>query len=264
MSNLVQVKKILSAGEMVLAEGAAHGADPKKMQAIAVAAIGRDTNLQRCEPVALAQAIAQSMQLGLNIGLSGEAYLVPYGRRAQLIIGYRGLVKLARQSGSIVDVRAFEVRENDDLSVTYDGPRVNFSFAPAGEGNPFAKRGDVVGYCAVAYWVNGHITVETMTPEDIDTIRRAAKSGNSGPWKSHYSEMAKKTVLRRMCKSLPMSSDVTEALGRLDAEGFTFGETFHDKRKREAQEQGYSFDAVFSDDSEEVVEVPFEDDVIEP
>jgi recombination protein RecT len=48
----------------------------------------------------------------------GEAYLVPYKETCQLIPGYQGLMKLARNSGLVEDIYAHEVRAKDRFEMT--------------------------------------------------------------------------------------------------------------------------------------------------
>lgn len=59
----------------------------------------------------------QSAQLGLEPGSAlGQAYLVPYGNQCQLILGYRGMIDLARRSGQVLSLSAFAVHEGDEFS----------------------------------------------------------------------------------------------------------------------------------------------------
>ena len=61
-------------------------------------------------------AVMQSAQLGLEPGSAlGQAYLVPYGKECQLILGYRGMIDLARRSGQVLSLNAYAVREGDDF-----------------------------------------------------------------------------------------------------------------------------------------------------
>ena len=46
----------------------------------------------------------------------------------------------------------------------------------------------------------------------MDAIRNQSKSKNNGPWVTHYEEMAKKTVLRKLFKWLPCSVEMQKAV----------------------------------------------------
>jgi recombination protein RecT len=74
--------------------------------------------LARCTPESFLGALLTASQLGLEAGPTGEAYFVPYGQVCTFIPGYRGLIKLARQSGQVSDIYAEIVYENDEFDVT--------------------------------------------------------------------------------------------------------------------------------------------------
>jgi recombination protein RecT len=70
---------------------------------------------------------------------------------------------------------------------------------------------------AVAYIKDmSHPRVEVMSRADVDAImgRSAAAKGKSSPWGTDYSEMARKTVLKRLCKTLPLSPEIAEHINR--------------------------------------------------
>lgn len=56
--------------------------------------------------------------------------------------------------------------------------------------------------------------IEVMTREQVDGIRARAKAGKSGPWVTDYSEMARKTVLKKICKTLPLAVSVQSAIAK--------------------------------------------------
>jgi len=55
-----------------------------------------------------------------------------------------------------------------------------------------------------------------MTREEVEGIQKRSKSANNGPWKSDWAEMAKKTVVRRLSKMLPLSSEIMRHVERDD------------------------------------------------
>ena len=59
---------------------------------------------------------------------------------------------------------------------------------------------------------SGEKSREVMSVEDVLAIKARSRSGNSGPWVSDFSEMAKKTVIRRHSKRLPLSTDIDGVL----------------------------------------------------
>jgi recombination protein RecT len=154
------------------------------------------------------KATIVAAELGLTPGsLLGEAYFVPFGNEVQLIPGYKGLIKLARQSGEVLSISAYVVDESDFFEVELGlEPRVIHRPNLQGRVNRLKA------VYAVAKLADGGHAFEFMLPHDIDAIRVRSKGASSGPWKTDYYEMAKKTVLKRLLKLLALSTDKGDAL----------------------------------------------------
>ena len=184
---------------------------------IAIAAASRNPQLLACTPQSLALSLMGAAQLGLEAGSPlGSAYLVPFRNKngnyeATLIIGYRGLIELARRSGEISMIEAHVVHENDTFTCRF-GMEPVLEHEPCWTGEP----GDVIAAYAVAKLTDGSTQVEVMTRAQIDAIKNRSRAGRSGPWVSDYPEMARKTVVRRLAKYLPLSVELARALD-LDA-----------------------------------------------
>jgi len=129
------------------------------------------------------------------------AYLVPRGGAICLDISYRGLIKIATDSGSVKWAKAELVYSGDEF--IYKGP----SQQPEHNADPFSKeRGDVVGVYCVAKTHDGDFLVETMTIDELTKIRdEASAAASKGPWKTYFGEMCKKCVIKRAQKTWPMS-----------------------------------------------------------
>jgi recombination protein RecT len=182
--------------------------NPDRMARIVTTEVRKVPALLNCDPISLFGAVIQCSQLGLEPGNGlGHAYLLPYGRQVQLIIGYRGMIDLARRSGQIISLSAHVVRENDTFEFAY-GLNETLHHVPAKQ-----ARGDVVAAYAVAKLKDGGHQFEVMWRDDIDAIRAQSKASKSGPWVTHYEEMARKTVVRRLFKYLPVSIEIQQAVG---------------------------------------------------
>jgi len=158
--------------------------------------------------------VVEASQLGLEPdGVLGHAYLVPFNNRktgqreAQLIPGYKGLVELSRRSGNLSTIYAHVVHERDQYRFCY-GLTPTLEHTPTGEPDP----GPIVAAYAVAHLRDGGVQFEWLWKKEIDGIRAQSKAGSSGPWVTHYDEMAKKTALRRLCKLLPVSVELQRAV----------------------------------------------------
>lgn len=191
---------------------------------ILMTTVQRTPKLLDCTRETLFGAIMQASQLGLEPdGVLGQAYLVPYNNRkkgtveCQLIPGYKGLIKLAYQSGEVVSIRARVVREKDKFSYAY-GLNERLEHEP----HRGADAGALVAVYAVAK-TKGDSEPQFLVMEkhEVDEVRDRSRASNDGPWVTDYPEMAKKTVLRRLCKLLPASvekDNLAKALQLAEAE----------------------------------------------
>ena len=51
-----------------------------------------------------------------------------------------------------------------------------------------------------------------LTKAQVETFRSRSRAKDSGPWVTDYSAMARKTVIRQICKSLPRSAQLARAV----------------------------------------------------
>jgi recombination protein RecT len=185
-------------------------------------AVMREPKLLNCDPRVVYREVCKIAALGLVLDPQlGEAYLIVDRKNdVQARIGYRGLIKLVRQSGDVATVYAHDICENDETAIEL-GTSKSIVHKP-----DFMKpRGNVGAFYAVVVFKDGVTDFDVMTINEVHAIRdrsdawRAFKANfiKSTPWSTDEGEMSKKTVLRRLCKRLPMSPDLAEAL-RLEDE----------------------------------------------
>ena len=175
----------------------------ERLMKVAVGAMMKSPNLQKCTPSSLLNCFIGAAEVGLEPGgVLGHAYLVPYGDTATMIIGYRGLIELMRRTGELASIRCVVVHEKDTFKLT-EGIEQTIKHEPflAGDAGPLK-----FAYC-VAKLKDGSVQVELMTRHQIEEIRKRSRAGQSGPWVTDFEEMAKKTVLRRAAKYLPVASE---------------------------------------------------------
>lgn len=192
---------------------------PERIVQVASTLVYRTPALQKCDPNSILSAVIQAAELGLDISPAmGEAYLIPrWNAKAgvtecQFQPGYKGLIKLARQSGQVALLQARLVREGERFEYRYT-PDLEFLHEPHVTGDA-----PVVAVYAYAKLASGDTVIEVMTVEEVEAIRQRAQAGKSGPWVTDWNEMAKKTVLKRICKSLPRSLDLARAIEADDSD----------------------------------------------
>lgn len=200
--------------------------NPDRMTRIALTAFRMNPRLAECDPRSVFAAIVQSSQLGLEVGLMGEAHLVPFKNECQLIPGYTGLIKLARQSGFVQDIYAHEVRMNDQFNLNL-GLERSLEHVPMQGSCGFPatdeERGPIAGFYAVGVFKDGSRTFVAMGVTEVERIRdnsrgyqAAKRSKKDSVWDSDFTAMGLKTAIRRLCKYLPKSPELATALS-LDA-----------------------------------------------
>lgn len=180
---------------------------PDRMLRIVLTTVQRTPKLLECTRESLLGCIVQCAQLGLEPdGLLGHAYLIPFFNNrqnrmeCQLIVGYKGLLKLARQSGEIASISARVVHEKDVFEFEY-GLQEKLRHIPSMEEDP----GQLIYAYAIFRLKDGASHFDVMSIREIEAIKKRSKSSGSGPWVTDFEEMAKKTVLRRASKMSPAS-----------------------------------------------------------
>lgn len=176
------------------------GAD--RLARIAYTTIRSNPKLLTCSMGSLMGAVMQAAQLGLEPNMIGQCYILPYKNEARFIIGYRGMIDLARRSGNIKTIYAHIVKENDEFEYEY-GLEQKLRHKPV-----LIDRGPLIGAYMVAKFKDGGYYFEFMPKSEIEKRRKRSPAGNNGPWVTDYEEMAKKTVIRHGFKYLPVSIEI--------------------------------------------------------
>lgn len=70
-----------------------------RMARIALTCFRSNPKLGQCDPRSVFAAVIMASQLGLEPGIGGSAFLIPYGRECQFVPGWQGLVDLASRAG---------------------------------------------------------------------------------------------------------------------------------------------------------------------
>lgn len=199
----------------------------ERFRTVALHAVTSNPRLMESDPASIFEAIRDSATLGLEPnGLMGEGYVLPYrdkktGRTlAQFQVGWRGLLKLIRRSNGIASIDAQCVYERDTFDVDLGSePRVVHK--PS-----LTERGNRVGAYAVCRLSSGELVIEWMPNAEIEMVRRSSKSKDNGPWVDWPDEMARKTVLKRIAKRLPLAHVAERAL-ELEAQADSLADDQH-------------------------------------
>lgn len=213
-SPIASVRALLEKSKVQIQMALPKHMNAERMMRIALTSVQRTPALLECAPITLLGAIIQAAQLGLEPdGVTGQAYLIPFNNKkknrkeVQFIPGYRGLIALARRSGEILSIEARVVYEKDDFKFQY-GLHQELDHKPTTS----EDTGEPIYFYAIARMKDGGAQFDVMTKREVDAIRARSKAADYGPWVTDYDEMGKKTVIRRLCKLLPVSIELQKAI----------------------------------------------------
>ena len=188
---------------------------PIEMVRMTMLAVADSPTVQRCAKASIFQSVMKAAEMKLVFTKQlGEAYLVPFFSKkdgaylCEMVVGYRGLMKLAYQSGAVESIYANLVHESDGFSVEM-GTSPGIRHKRFTGGHP----GAVVGAYAVC-WMKGAArpVFEYMSIDELESVRGRSKAKDGGPWVTDTGEMYRKTVLRRLCKHLPMCTEASKSV----------------------------------------------------
>jgi recombination protein RecT len=187
---------------------AALGGDAQKIQrwkTLLMMEINRKPDLAKCDPGSLIASMLEAAQFGLEFGPKQHSYLVPYDGKCTFQPGYRGLVHLAKRSGEVKHIYAEVVLAKDQFDQVL-GLNKDLTHIPAK-----GERGPMTDVYAVVKYADGSDDFEVMTKAQVEHIKGKSKS-KTGPWSTDYDEMAKKAVIKRLCKRLDISVELAGAI----------------------------------------------------
>lgn len=207
-----------------------RGAEAAQLIRDALTALRMTKNLAKCDSPSVLGSLMTCAQLGLRPGVLGHAWLLPFwttkhhqdgngrwigGHKAQLVIGYQGLIELAHRSGKITSLIARTVYEADEFDVDY-GVADRLVHKP----NLTADdRGAPIAYYAIAKFTTGGYAFYVMSHRDMQKYRDRHATARDpktkqvfGPWVDHFEGMAHKTCVRQLAKYMPKSTELAMAL----------------------------------------------------
>ena len=210
MSNAIIPK---NASELVRSEGLQQqvskalpkGEDATRFMRCVVTACNKNPKLWDCTPASVASVILQAAQWGLMPD-GHHAHLIPYGNDATLQFDYKGILALIMRSGEVAHVYADVVCKNDKYRFNLGKVEEHVVDLASDRGEPYAAY-------SIVRFKDGETSACQMSKAEIEAIRKASRSGSSGPWATYPLEMWKKTVFKRHAKWLPrLPREVQQAI----------------------------------------------------
>lgn len=194
---------------------------PERFSRIALSLFNGNSAFWEASPTSFLSALMQSAQCGLEPNtVLGEAYVIPYKNNKTGItevnfqVGYKGILKMALNTGEYEAVYAHEVREGDEFSYSY-GLHKDLVHKPADI--PSTK---ITHYYAVYKLKNGGFDFVVWSHERIDQHARdfsknytyKGEVNKNSVWYKNFDSMAKKTVILDVLKYAPKSVEMAKAI----------------------------------------------------
>lgn len=196
-----QVRNQLTAMQPQFAAALPKHVDPARFVRVVMTAVQMTPSLLDADRRTLFASAMRASQMGL-LPDSREGAIVTFKNQAQFMPMVAGIMKLVRNSGEISTWSVQAVYENDQFDFCL-GDEEHITHKPS-----LANRGKLIAVYSIVTMKDGEKSREVMSVEDVNAIRARSRSGNSGPWQTDFAEMAKKTVVRRHSKRLPLSTDI--------------------------------------------------------
>ena len=188
------------------------GVSPAAYAQVVLAAISTTPKILECSPMSIRRSIRKCAILGL-LPDGDQAAIVPFKKTAQLVVGYKGQLDLIREAIPGVSIVADAVTDTDEFSYI-EGLNPVLTHVRDEKGERCTEKN--FRCCYAIAWMPGNSMPErvVMWQKDIEHIRTAYTQDTSTAWLREYAEQAKKTVLRRLGKKLPIRSGLIKTKGR--------------------------------------------------
>ena len=213
--NRIMADRIKSQWHKIEAVMPKHMTSERFLQ-LTISAVNHEPKLLECDFVSLMSCVMRCSALGLEpsaVDGLGRAYILPFynGKASKMeatfILGYKGMLELARRSCEIQSIEARAVHAGDFFEYEY-GFDEKLRHIPA-KGKGSAE--NLTHVYMIAKFKDGGHYFDVMTRDEVEEVRKSSRAGSSSPWVTHYEAMAKKTVIRRAFPFLPIGVDAQSA-----------------------------------------------------
>lgn len=192
-----------------------------RLARVSITALRTTPHLAECTKESFAASIFVLGALGLEPNTPlGEAYLIPRrntrngGRyECSVIIGFQGMMSLARRSGQVSIQPPVPVFQGDKFEYSLGlTPKLEHVPSDAPDREDPKRLTHVYTIAQVTGSPNPIIVV--MSRGQIETRRKRGASGSGArtPWDTDYIAMAQKTVIRELFKWAPRSAEMARAV----------------------------------------------------
>jgi recombination protein RecT len=200
-----------------------------RFRRVVLQALIKNPELLECTPESVVLSVFEAAAQGLEpTGAAGGAHLVPYNvkvsknpdryeKRAQLIPDYRGVIRLVTKPPSeVTSLEARVVKEGDEFSYTL-GTDAHVHHVPSMA--PARSEKATTHVYAIARLKSGASIPDVEDRAGIERVQKRGRGSAFSPWSTDWDEMAKKTIIKRISKVLPVRPEIRSILVRDDELG---------------------------------------------
>lgn len=192
-SILASFNKLAEQGQLVFPKGYALGNQLKLMYA----SISQNGNLAKATPISVGESLANAAIQGLEIDKQ-QVYFIVYERKMQMFRSYFGDVAVAKRSGLVKEIGARVIYKGDEYEVETNDEGKEYI---AGHRTALKNRDNPIeGAYAWAVLPDGRREYCIMTWNEIQ--KNWSKSKSPATQKDFPQEMSKRTVIRRLVKTI--------------------------------------------------------------
>ena len=156
--------------------------------------VANDNALQKCDTGSILTAAAKAAILDLPVEKSlGFAWIVPFGKKAEFILGYKGYIQLALRTSAYEVINATPIYVGEKVIVNRLTGNITLNGKQTSD--------EVIGYASYFQMKNGFEKYRYMTVDEVHAhAKRYAKSyGNpKSNWTTNFDSMGLKTVIRQL------------------------------------------------------------------
>ena len=214
----VAAKEVLAPAMSEILKALPQSLKPEKFEAAFITAAINNPEILRCSAGSLRASLLKAAADG-QLPDGRHAALVPHYNskkgfsEATYIPMVKGIVNKAAALGGVNSITAEVVYENDTLSMNLADPAKTEHTFPGFN----MDRGEVVGAYAIFRTKDGQVVHrEIMTKDDIEKARNVSRMKSGTVWTKWYTEMVRKTVIRRGSKYVAMAPELATIIQRDD------------------------------------------------
>lgn len=182
-----------------------------RMTRLALTAFSTNPALQDCSPQSIAGSIMTASQLGLEPGINGQGYLIPYKGTCTFVPGWKGLVDLVARSGRAT-VWTGAVRQGDDFDYQLgDAPFCRHRPGDSEDDQPFTHV-YAIGRVRDASMAVIEVWTRTRVEKHLKRYNKVGNRHYANTDENNFEMYARKVALLQVLKYMPASIELANAI----------------------------------------------------